>query len=745
MPLLTRVKNFEQFANKHKDDKEISIKIKSNSDLESLDQIEKVLSSYQDENKLLRIGIVGRVKAGKSSLLNALIFDGEDVLPKAATPMTAALTIMKYSEQMRAEVDFFSDEDLKKLKEEHQQYKEHSERLEAEEIAVENAKRPEKQDEEKAKRRAARRLKDSPYAAGADQYERIEARAKSSGASVDSFVNNLKEHRNISASSMAELNQKLSEFVGANGKYMPFTKSVTLYLPEPKLEGLEIVDTPGINDPVQSRGKRTEDLLSQCDVVLMVSPTGQFLSEQDTALMSNMTRFKGIGNVYLVASQCDNQLMGSEYRGQEIQPILNKIGEILGKHAKDTLLQEKKKYPEMEAIFNQFTENELILTSGACYGLAKYFDQPHKWDETQQHIHRLLSENFPQNFSSKEKSLATLNTLSNTEKIQTILDDVHQKKNEIFKEKTAKYREAQLKALFSVLDSLDQLLKDKQDELRNNTVESILEQQTRFDNLRMQVDNIVSREYQESKSRLEIGLQSTLSQSLKQQMNRFVRGEKETGYTEREESYSVKVGERSTSKWWNPFSWGDTESIYETRYRTVRDSYSYVRATPVRESILAILDILNKQLSSRANDALQDSKDALQTVLRDNLYKLDSNNFNTKRIKLILEQVLDKLPKAQFNVDSLPSHLDKYGELKGSEGERFLKDAQEYISQLERNVQNQIDNYVRKLSAELAKVNLSQEFIRTFEEKLKDLQKKMKNADEEIKRYQQMSLEVSKI
>ena len=51
------------------------------------------------EGRNLRVGIIGRVKAGKSSLLNALMFAGNDVLPKAATPMTASLTILRYTDQ----------------------------------------------------------------------------------------------------------------------------------------------------------------------------------------------------------------------------------------------------------------------------------------------------------------------------------------------------------------------------------------------------------------------------------------------------------------------------------------------------------------------------------------------------------------------------------------------------------------------------------------------------------------------
>ena len=71
------------------------------------EKIENVVS----KDGVLRIGIVGQVKAGKSSFINALLFDGKDILPKASTPMTASLTVIKYSEQISAEVEFYSEAD----------------------------------------------------------------------------------------------------------------------------------------------------------------------------------------------------------------------------------------------------------------------------------------------------------------------------------------------------------------------------------------------------------------------------------------------------------------------------------------------------------------------------------------------------------------------------------------------------------------------------------------------------------
>ena len=94
-----------------------SIKIFKNefSILETSD-LEKTILSMDEENRVLKIGIVGRVNAGKSSLLNALVFDGKDILPKAATPMTAALTKLEYGEIIEANVVFYTQEDIDSLK-----------------------------------------------------------------------------------------------------------------------------------------------------------------------------------------------------------------------------------------------------------------------------------------------------------------------------------------------------------------------------------------------------------------------------------------------------------------------------------------------------------------------------------------------------------------------------------------------------------------------------------------------------
>ena len=60
------------------------------------------------EDRKLNIGIIGRVKVGKSSFLNTLMFDGKNVLPAAVTPKTAVLTKIEYDAENRLDIEYFT-------------------------------------------------------------------------------------------------------------------------------------------------------------------------------------------------------------------------------------------------------------------------------------------------------------------------------------------------------------------------------------------------------------------------------------------------------------------------------------------------------------------------------------------------------------------------------------------------------------------------------------------------------------
>lgn len=115
MDIIQLNNQIEEFVNKY-DLSHDALALKQEHAIQKSEEWQRVLDSFAEQGRVLRIGIIGRVKAGKSSMLNALLFNGNDILPKAATPMTAALTIMEYSENVSAEVDFLPNKTLNKSK-----------------------------------------------------------------------------------------------------------------------------------------------------------------------------------------------------------------------------------------------------------------------------------------------------------------------------------------------------------------------------------------------------------------------------------------------------------------------------------------------------------------------------------------------------------------------------------------------------------------------------------------------------
>ena len=378
MNIVKFTKELEAIIAKYDLGNEVSL-LKQDNSISKSSELEAEIEGMQKDGRTLKLGIIGRVKSGKSSLINALIFDGEDVLPKAATPMTAALTVLKYGQNLEAEVDFFSEEDLRDIKEDAARFqKRKSEMAEAkfnELIESEKGKQKliKKLDEAKEAELRKRAMNfaeqemrnDAALSAAAEPYERI----KHSG--VNSA--NLDEFKNISAASMDELNRKLYDFVGADGKYMPFTKSVTLKLDQESLKDIEIIDTPGVNDPVVSREERTKQLLKTCDVVLVVSPSGQFLSSEDTNLLDRVTKKDGIREVYLVASQVDNQLFGSEKEkgGGLLPKVLENIKETLSTQQSKVLGEMKAQSPEVGDSLDELINSKVLLSSAAAFYMMK--------------------------------------------------------------------------------------------------------------------------------------------------------------------------------------------------------------------------------------------------------------------------------------------------------------------------------------------------------------------------------------
>ncbi|EJB74582.1 ATP/GTP-binding protein [Helicobacter pylori Hp A-26] len=457
-------------------------------------ELEKTLKEMQAEDRDLKVGIIGRVKAGKSSLLNALIFEGVEVLPKAATPMTASLTILKYANTLSAEVEFYSPKDIAELRNEHERYVREFNRIVEEEVKKQREKQSlsnrakeglkslgnkfsrdkseaapkenilsDEEIVERAEKIAKDKLKgDEKLVSSHDQYEKMKKSGSLNTKNLDPC---------IQANNLQELNQKLLQFVGADGKYMPYTKAVRISLNNPNLKDLEVIDTPGVNDPIASREERTKALLKDCDVVFIVSPSGQFLTESDMSLFDRVSHKEGLQEIYFVASQADSAV-GSmsevEKSNQHLPTAFENAQKSLSSQLNNIMEKLIQNYPNQREVFEKAIKNGVILASGVCFSMHKDFNNQASWERSQktEEYHnalRNLRDSYPDAFSSDDKSKESLLFLINIGAIEERLKKAAQEKEKIMSQKLQNYAESQANNLHSFIT---QLLQDLEEEKR---------------------------------------------------------------------------------------------------------------------------------------------------------------------------------------------------------------------------------------------------------------------------------------
>lgn len=223
----------------------------------SLEEIKNKL-----ENDVLTIGVIGQMKCGKSTFLNAFVFK-DDILPAATTPMTAALSVITYGEKKRIVAEFYTSDEW--AEQSMQAKRDESEATDTLDLS---------------KIKAAKELV---------------AKSVKLGSSLNSYLGKTKE----------DSFEQLIEYVGAEGKYVSITKSVKIYYPHDYLKGVEIVDTPGFNDPIVSREERTKAFLAKADVVVMMLYAGRPFDATDRDIIFKNVRQCGIGKVLVGINKYD--------------------------------------------------------------------------------------------------------------------------------------------------------------------------------------------------------------------------------------------------------------------------------------------------------------------------------------------------------------------------------------------------------------------------------------------------------
>ncbi|WQZ85618.1 dynamin family protein [Helicobacter pylori] len=725
------------------------------------EELEKTLKELQDTNRDLKVGIIGRVKAGKSSLLNALIFEGE-VLPKAATPMTASLTILKYAKTLSAEVEFYSPKDILELKNEHARYEREFQRMVGEEVKKQKEKQSlsnrakeglnkfgkfisgNKSDKEapkervlsdeeivkRAERIAKDKLKgDEKLVSSHDQYERM----KKSGS-----LNTEKLDPRIQANSLQELNQKLLQFVGADGKFMPHTKAVQISLNNPNLKDLEVIDTPGVNDPIAPREERTKALLKDCDVVFIVSPSNQFLTDSDMSLFDRVSNKEGLQEIYFVASQADSTVLSMsevEKSNQHLPTAFENAQKALSSQLNNIMEKLIENYPNQREIFEKAIKNGVILASGVCFSMYKDFKNQASWERNQktEEYHnalRNLKDAYPDAFSSDDKSKESLLFLSNMSAIEERLEKAVQRKEEIMSQKLQDYAESQANNLYNLITQLLQDLEDEKKRVKNADISAIKEQIKTYQNLSGNIEMKFREVYEEFIlhfiNNIRVGLEEALKKAIQTAKTRSREEEEEEHYIER-----VKQEGLLGSIKRKLLSWADDDAGYNEVART--------RATIKAGAVLDYLTEMHESCES----ALNDSANSFKVVFRKELYAkvfkqlreiISDDLIDEVAFKRSVMAVLDRIEFKEFDyTDKLPGEIrGKTGNLKGDEANAFIQSVGNYVRDFEAEAKKDVKGYIQGLREALERQNFASDTLKKLQKDMQNLHNQVQNKEQSI-------------
>lgn len=617
------------------------------------------LARYSNEELHLSIGIMGQVKAGKSSFLNALLFEGREVLPVAATPKTANLTRISYGDTPLLTVEFYTPQEWAKIKAE--------------------ADKPGQHVEARVARDLLKMVADN----------RIDVAAVLA-----------KGRDRIAASDVNGLMDKLNDFVGENGRLTALVKSTEIELPLEELKGYDVVDTPGMNDPVPSRTQKTRDYMAKCDVVFFLSRCSQFLDQSDTDLLSRQLPGNGVKRMVLVAGQLDGALSDDGYDRDSLADTERNLKTRLTRRATAEMAK-LAGFSEQQGR----GENAALLRSlqtpifASTYAHAFATQTPDTWGKSMLHMHGQLTDMAKANWGGYQFTPADWTRIANFEELKTAYNTARADKKALLQAQRDSLLPETCAELKTRLETLIHAVENRADQLRKGDVQTIEKSlqacEGRIHGIATRLSEVIDTTSAKARSsfaklKAEIEADAQSSTELKTR----------SGTTSRRESSQV-----STSTWYKPWTWGRKETVYSTH----SESYEYIAAADAIEKLVQFGNQTKASLQREFNRLV--SLPSLRADLKRGLIQeLDtrSEGFNPAEFRGTLEGTLNRLtlPELNLEVGDISSAISAQfsGEVRSADQMQALRDTQQRVvngllDQLLSTFKSGVDELCRQLDS----------------------------------------------
>lgn len=646
------------------------------------------------ENRKLNIGVVGQVKAGKSSFLNTLLFGGEEILPKASTPKTATLTKMEYADHNSIQIEYYS--------------------LEEWEVLEENA---------------LVDFDDEIYTSAREIVELV----RKNGVDPHPYLE--KGWDTIDFDTYEELLLNLNSYVGEDGRFTPIVKAVTLYLNKEEFQGLSIVDTPGLNDPIASRTIRTKEFMEVCDVVFFLSQSGSFLDKSDWTLLSSQLPQKGVKRLILIASKYDSgirdilrvsdddDLFGDdENTADNIPKACKIIGRKLKKRAKAKVeefvkdLQARDSLPELIDVIRQCTDP--VMVSSLARNMSAKDESEYTPEE------RNLSAALRQ-FSNDLQS--DLRLLGNFDQVTALFDEVVAEKEQVLQSRAESFLPNAKEELKSLLHAFLDKTEKRVRLLNDNDREKLLEQkkftESRMGNIKADIAAVFGDLYARLESEKNAGIRE-----LREAAKDYLNVKERTGTT-------THTGTYTTGHLW----WKKTHSY------TYEEHYSYCIAADAIENLNRYALDACSQIEEVFCEALniKEIKRKLLQVVVDN-FDLGDENYDSSLFRIMVEESVGAIEFPVFNMDiseAMGGIAGKFsGELTSADQKNQLAAAlSTAVSRIYNELCSRLEQEARRFRENMAAIEgqVSDQLLHNISDEFQTLLRQCEDKDREIADYQE--------
>lgn len=657
------------------------------------------LNRFSKEEDILNIAIMGQVKAGKSSFLNALLFNGKPILPEAATPKTANLTRISYAEKPRLEVEFFSETDWK---------------------LVQNLANSDSNDNDT---KMAKEQVAMIQQAGIDPIATIQKGS------------HIQETQNLD-----DIMAVLNDYAGNDGKYTALVKMIRLYLPLPELQGYNIIDTPGMNDPVISRTQRTKEEMANSDVVFFLSRASNFLDSSDVDLITSQLPEAGVKRLVLVAGQYDSAIEQDGYdRNSLADTEINLQKRIVERSKKEVgnIIEHKRKVGQDKIAELLTTIAEPILSSTYAHGYANW--DKNNWGKGMTHNYEQLVDMADDQWNGYQFSKADWERIAGFDKLQSAYEQARKDKIVIIEQQKLGLLPEAITNLKTWQSRFKEQIEQRIDTLQSSDISQLNKKQTMYEAKIQAVVDSLGSVLEKNINNVEKTQQNT-TENLADRLDDASDLQTYTGTEQIEKRRTVESGGK---RFFRKVSFGLYDGReYETYYKTVE--YEYASVSDAVDNLTSYTHRAKSDIE-RAFDRLVNPKtikiDLKQALM--NVLDTSDTSFDSVQFRNIIEQSISRieLPKLELSLGDVSSMIS----------DRFSSSHVRDTYQLKRTLESSLEHIHDKLSREFIyqvknviytlqeiKDNLATDLTKNIQAELEQLRKDLQERESTVNSYQQL-------